>query len=283
MELPSFSRETFTDNWITVLTVFTLIIIILIIVYVIYKMNMSNLQSVMLSTGIVKLETDQGIKQSGYIPNTVNGQEFSYSFWLFVADLQTSSASKLIWYRSPGNQVDANPIVYMHPGANKLTIMLKTSSTNASEANYNTARNGYYTNVSLAGQQAHKILKPTIEYLPLQRWVHVAVVVQDDSASVYMDGSLYSVDVVTKLGGTGGARPVFKGTSGTVNIGKPSSSWLQANAPVKGGYLSKLEFYNYALMPKHVQRLYHKGPIERTWLSWIGLPGYRFQNPLTQA
>lgn len=290
MQLPTLSREAFTDNWVTIVTVFTLLFIVLVIVYVVYRINMNNLQSVTLSSGILKLASDYQIKENGYIPNTVNGQEFSYSFWVFVTEVKQSNAAKLLWYRSTGAtgtnaQVEANPIVYMHPATNKLTIMLKTNLTNLREGDYSTITNeqSVYTRLSLADQKNERILKPTIEYLPLQRWVNVVFVVQDDSVSIYMDGNVYSVDVVTKLqNATGNERPVFRGTAGAVVMGVDEAFGSGVNAPING-YLSKAEFFNYALMPDHVKRLYAKGPIERTWLSMVGLSGYKFQNPLTQA
>ena len=292
MQLPTLSREAFTDNWVTIVTVFTLLFIVLVIVYVVYRINMNNLQSVTLSSGILKLASDYQIKENGYIPNTVNGQEFSYSFWVFVTEVRRSDAAKLLWYRSTGGagtnaQQEANPVVYMHPTTNKLTIMLKTNMTTLGEPDYTRTRpsdsSTVYTRLSLADQKNEKILKPTIEYLPLQRWVHVVFVVQDDSVSIYMDGNVYSVDVVTKLqDASGNERPVFKGTAGSVVMGVDESFSSAAIAPING-YLSKAEFFNYALMPDHVKRLYAKGPIERTWLSMVGLSGYKFQNPLTQA
>jgi hypothetical protein len=80
-----------------------------------------------------------------------------------------------------------------------------------------------------------------IDYVPLQRWVHVLFTVDNKLVTVYMDGEIYSVKSVDELK-TAKQLPenlVFDKTTGSMFVGKNP---LIGNGSTMTGYLSRLSF-----------------------------------------
>ena len=119
----------------------------------------------------------------------------------------------------------------------------------------------------------------SIDYVPIQRWVHVVFTIDNKLLTVYLDGDVYSVksvDEFRSLKNLASSLVVDK-TNGDVFVGKNMSI---ANGNTVDGYLSNLEFYNYAMSIDDVKRAYYRGPYKKSWLSFVGLSDYGVRTPI---
>jgi hypothetical protein len=149
----------------------------------------------------------------------------------------------------------------------------------------------------------------TIDYVPLQRWVHISVVINETAMvggtiSAYVDGVLVNtVDNTKDLSGlTFGGTPIknvpaANGGTGTtpqfnitdVNLDMPgyvytggASGGGALGMPGFSGMLSMIKFFNYDMNANDVYSEYQKGPIDNL-LAKMGLPAYRLQSPLVRV
>lgn len=248
-------------------------VIILIVFYIIYLLKTHNMKSMSLLNETKSL--GELTKVTGKIPDVFNMAEYSYSMWLYITDVPTSQQPLKVLTRggaggSGSGSVKENPIMFLEGNTNRLYVSIATSASAAgptpslisicpSSPNYQTS--GYIT--------------VQVEYLPIQRWVHVAAVVNQDVLSVFVNGDIYSVKSVMDGQTTStGARPTFGRTAGDVTIG---------GAGNKTGYISSVLFYNYSISQKDVAAIYNRGPTPWAWAAWLGIGRYRFQSPIVKV
>ncbi|PNH08594.1 hypothetical protein TSOC_004826 [Tetrabaena socialis] len=217
----------------------------------------------------VRIEKDK-------IPPTVNGQEFSASFWLYLVEFQpTRDGPQLIFMRGADTTTvgTANPIVALDGQTNRLYISARTStSLIATPANFYLPASNYLT--------------ATIDYFPLQRWVNVAMVIKDDAMNVYLNGSLYTVANVSDLVASSSSssssalslrdRPIFAACTGNLVVGPKGVDKVRDPR----AYLAQFRFYNYALTQKDINGVYAAGPSATSLLARLGLAGYGMRTPI---
>lgn len=261
---------------VVVFVVVTGLLAVLAVVYVVYRIKRTELQSATVLSRPVRLfNSDQAVTlDSSRLPGTLNGQEFAYSFWLYLAELQPAAVPYVIFHRASGvvttSTVQANPVVMMNPQTNKMHICMRTNGSSTS---------GTTLSDIIAPKPGTPALRrwvvATIDYVPLQRWVHVAFVVSDNLLTVYMDGDMYTVENVMELADSAGAqRPIFAGTTGDIVVGPtPGSAELR-------GYVAKLQFFNYALTRGDVKDITSSGPSDSSVLASLGLPAYSLRSPI---
>lgn len=219
-----------------------------------------------LTSGAVDLHSTSAplLVSSTKIPPTVDGQEFSYSFWLYLHSVVRSDAPPVVFLRSPSLSVDpadpsamlgsASPVVFLNKSTNRLHIAVTTTATPTTPSFDD-----------LASSQDTLV----VDYVPLQRWVHYAFCIKDNNVILFEDGDLYMTHTLSDAP----TRPMFKASAGSVQVGQAAPS--QADA-----VLSKLQFYSYALTPRQVKGLYRGGPGATSFLSRFGLPPYKFRTPI---
>jgi hypothetical protein len=166
----------------------------------------------------------------------------------------------------------ANPVVFMDGKSNSMYFALSTTATPSGGLyNLNCIARSPGTTCALTTPTNHLVTK--LEYTPLQRWVLTTFVVRDNTATLFVDGDIYSIvstnDVKVAMNQ---ARPLIRGTAGDIVIGDPN---LTLN-----GFLSKFEFFNYALSQKQVQDIYKSGPVNSGLLGKFGIGNYGFRSPV---
>lgn len=270
------------DTAIVILVVLVLIIIILILVYIIRVFSASSLKRIDLLSKIIALDTRSSLPYTipaGKMAVTTRGQEFSYSFWIYLSEnYKASDSHKLLFTRGNTSNsftnVDAvaNPIVMMDGKANTIYFALSTTATvSGATYNLNCIARTPSSNCAVAAPTNHLITK--LEYTPLQRWVHCCYVVRDNIATLFVDGDIYSIVTTNDISIAANApRPLLRGSAGDLVIGDP-------NFPVNG-FMSKLEFYNYALSHKQVQDIYKGGPVNSGMLSKFGFANLGLRAPI---
>lgn len=242
-----------------------LLIICAVVGFIVYKITRTDLQSVVVVSAPMRLynmNTSTRIINESLLPPTLNGQEFTYSFWIYLIEYTQVSLPRVIFYR--GNKDRPNPIVGMDPNTNRLTFAVRVSTsqlvTEAHEALTNPAK---------------KYMHVVCDYVPLQRWVNITVTVQDTMLTLYLDGEIYTVSNVYDLQAKDPTtvRPTISGTTGSITVGSDNNATTR-------GYISRLQFCNYAVMPDDVRTIYNAGPTSSSLMTRLGLPSYGVRSPL---
>ena len=244
-----------------------LLAIVAVLAYLAYRFIRRDLDSYTLVKGTQKL---YGLQQaitvdSSVLPATINGQEYSYSFWLYLADFKADTKHKLVFRR--GDASGRNPVVFLDKNTNKLYLGLRTNQATTDMS---------LEDIADCGTDDDEYLTVQVDYIPLQRWVHIAFVVQDQMVSVFVDGDLYTVASVADKATDN--RPILSPTHGDVQIGVADQS--SDIRPVADGYIGKFAFFNYGLVHADVRRLYAQGPRGSTVLGALGLSEYGVRSPV---
>ncbi|PNH00910.1 hypothetical protein TSOC_013243 [Tetrabaena socialis] len=260
---------------IAIFVILALIAFAVIIAFLVIKLKGTQASGVLIVDTPLKLynmPTQTRIEQTK-IPPTVNGQEFSASFWLYLVDFQpTKDGPQLIFMRGTDTTDlgGANPIVALDGQTNRLYVSARTSAAKITNPStfYDPATSNYLTT--------------TIDYFPLQRWVNVVMVVKDDSMSLYLNGSLYTVANVSDLVSTTGPkaltrnRPVFAACTGSLVVGATGVTGVRDPR----AYIAQFRFFNYALTIKDITAIYSSGPSSTSLLARLGLAGYGLRTPI---
>lgn len=286
-----------------IIIVVTILLFVFVILYITFALKSKNLKGKALVATPVRLDRlESNITiPSASIPKATVGREFTYSFWLYLDQFNKETTAggvtpvhKLIMYRgNPNDAASANPLVMMDGLSNKLYVIIKTTESSIASSTVNNnlneilEKNYFITNASLEDPTVNKHLIMTIDYVPLQRWVNVAAVIDNKVLTLYLDGEIYSVKstdeyksarqpYVTRLGKVVPYNLIVEKTDGDLIIGRD----VVGNRRTINGFISKVEFFNYALTMNQVKQNYITGPMPRSWLAMIGLSQYGFRSPL---
>lgn len=197
-------------------------------------------------------------------PSSGNGLRRTYTFWVYVNDVNNAGGKPKhifsIGNDSSGNEItDKSPVVVLKDS--KLHICFPTTDTDVKNAP---------TTVDQIDTTKDNTV--SFDYLPMQRWVHIAVVISDDyqgsTVSLYMDAQLASST-------TDGKDTILKGfkldTTGSLIVGGDNSTTYGFN-----GLLSKVGIHNYDLNSRDIYNIYSEGPIDGLLASL----GYGVRAPL---
>jgi len=278
---PKIMMETIKANWIIILIIVAMLVLVLIVIYIVQMVKKNKLQNVSLQAKMIALDDRSVVPLSidaSQMSLVTNGQEFSYTFWLILSSgYDSTSDYKMIMLR--GNSVttaglyssNANPIILLDKSTNKMYICIATSAVSGTS----NSASSILSRDPVTNQFNSGYMISAIDYVPLQRWVYIGVVIQDTTLYVFIDGDLYSATTVYDVvGGVGGIRPVIKGTNGNVAIGDKINT--------TPGYISKTQFFNYALTQTEMQSQYAAGPTPSSMLSIFGLNNYGVRSPVYQ-
>lgn len=259
---------------IVVFSVACVVSIFVVIAFIVWRIRRNSLKSVTLVGYPVRLSgASQVTIDQNKIPPTLNGQEYTYSFWLYLADYNTvTTPPKILFGRGSeesgkdGGGKGRSPLVYMDSTTNKMYLSVLLSG-------------GAGQSVALAGVPSSQYyVTATVDYVPLQRWVHVALVVQDNLISVYVDGDLYTVKNASDQNpSSSGASPlpaIFGPTAGGVTVGS-SVGGVNPNA-----FMSQLQVFNYGMTQRDIKLRYAGGPSTPSALGALGIPGYGIRSPV---
>jgi hypothetical protein len=198
-------------------------------------------------------------------PSSGNGLRRTYTFWIYVNDVNNAGGKPKHIF-SIGNDSSIDSIIDKSP-----VVVLKDSKLHICFPN--SAEVGAPTNVDdIGGNKKDNTV--SFDYLPMQRWVHIAVVISDDyqgsTVSLYMDAQLASSTTNEKDDGK-----KLKGfkldTTGSLIVGGDNSATYGFN-----GLLSKVGIHNYDLNSRDIYNIYSEGPIDGLFASL----GYGIRTPI---
>ena len=267
----SFGAMVKKKNTLIVLSVITVFVTILVIAYIVYRVRRKNLKGKVLVKKPFELSNASFSKPmiitSDKIPTSKYGIEFTYSFWLYVHSFEATDLPKLIFLRGFENSYgESSPIVFMDAKSNRLNVCVRTNMS--------------ITTTSLGDitKPDSKFLFASIEYMPMQRWVHVAFMIKENLLTVCLDGELYTVENVLDFS-VSGVNPLISSQSGDMTVGN-----IPGSAGVRG-HLTQLELFNYALSLDDVYSIYKKGPFSlmQSLMSKLGLGDYKLRTPIYKS
>jgi len=214
-----------------------------------------------------------------------NGKRRTYSFWIYINDINKYKGEQYRHIAHIGENsksiINVSPYIILDKMSNKIHVRFspdddaEISSTTLSANKLNDI-----INLDDLVKYNSKYCGFTIEYVPIQRWVHIAFVLTDNNGGsiyIYVDGELIEIKennikfpfniAELKLNNVGN---LFVG--GNVN---DSSSGLTGFS----GLISKFTIYNYDLNNNDIYKEYNNGPFS-SLLTSMGLGAYGLRNPV---
>lgn len=263
-------KDMFKSHGVVIFIAIALVLIVVIIVWLVATVRQASMKVVNVTDRVLRLDGASSSTALPYVYDAsklpaATGHEMTLSMWLYLADYEASDRHRVVLRRggSADSLGSASPIIFLDRSTNRLHIAVRTNQSPP------------VTTLDQVLDPANKYLTAAIEYLPLQRWVQVAVCVQDAVLTVFMDGELYSVHNIGDAwgGGTmGSPRAIFSLSSSSLFIG-------DRMAPSRS-FVSNVQYFNYALSQRDVQAAYNRGPIRSSFLSALGLTMYGVRSPI---
>ncbi len=248
-----------------------------ILYYVINKKVLMKAPFVFKDTSVPRLGTEVSKYYAGGMPGLANGRRLSFSFWIYVHDINKfKGVLRHVMHLGETELMTASPVVFLGPNDNKLYVAMKPS-----------ADPTYPGNVTTADDKLMYIAKKhgiVFDYIPIQRWVHVGVVINEavngGSITGYLDGEI--VKTVTT-----GARPYTEVTEATsfqnLLLDKRGSLYIGGSmsdpnmGPGFSGLVATVKFFNYDLNVKDMYNDYRSGPVGG---GILGKLGYGLRTPI---
>jgi hypothetical protein len=268
---------------------FLVIIICLIIAYILYYLITTklfyNVRQIVDETRIPVICTEKR-RFDFDIKTTGNGERRSYTFWIYIHDMNKFAGNyknvfNIQTTASVNNPALASPFVFLDKTDNKMYFRFgETGQSSSDVAVYN----------NLTDNKLKEFMKTgiVIPYIPLQRWVHIAIVCNANSYKnyiyAYVDGDLVSTTSNNEkdryLGDTDDTRKrltkININNKGVINIGGELNA---TEGPGFSGLVSKISTFNYELNQRDVYNDYYWGPIGNI-LARLGLGMYGVRNPI---
>jgi hypothetical protein len=217
------------------------------------------------------------------IDKTANGYRRSFTFWIYINDMNKYQGQyKHVLSLSNGTSTNFNPPLNCSP------LIYLDRNNNAMFVRF-TNLNSTTPDVTLPTDDASNLVFYTnqgvkIDYIPLQRWVHVAIVCNADklgpSIYTYVDGEIVSSQGSSGLLNQSGISQnvnIDLNTSGTLYIG--GSDTIVGKMPGFSGLVAKFTTYNYDINQQDVYNDYNNGPMSG-FLAQLGLSSYGIRNPI---
>lgn len=216
-----------------------------------------------------------------YMPQSHNGLRRTMTFWIYLNDMNNGNGQYKRVFHVGSNNEDINtlsPIVFLGKHKNELYIRYsKMKDENGPSG----------SSIQLSDDNMNTFMKQgaILEYLPMQRWVHIGVVVTEN-----ISGGVMHVYVDSDLAIVSGDNDKFTGvdmsSDNTKSINNLSldkignlvvgSDGRTTNDIGFNGLISKITFWNYDLNARDIYNNYSEGPIDGLFASL----GYGLRSPI---
>jgi uncharacterized protein YxeA len=216
-----------------------------------------------------------------------NGIKRSYGFWIYINDINKYSGN----FRHIAHVGDkhekiqnASPYIFLDKTTNQIHFRFAPKDDIASNTTITSGdklNNITDVNKLLKYDNMNKKCGITIKYVPIQRWVHVVVVISDANSGVvytYIDGELSDVEDNKKFENKLHLHELNFENTGNLYVG---GSALNSVVDTMGfsGLMSKFTLYNYDLNKNDIYKEYNKGPLNGL-LTSMGIGSYGLRNPV---
>lgn len=215
-----------------------------------------------------------------------NGKRRSYTFWIYINDLTKYQGQyKHVFHiGEEGDITSGAPFVFLDSIQNKLYFRMAT--VRVTDDSFKTLKQSTVVNSvqNLSNTDKEIFMKQGIEipYVPIQRWVHIAVVINENAnggtITAYVDGD------ISKIASTGDVIGSQSLNIQNLNLDKKGDLHIggDGNAsmgPGFSGLISKITMFNYDLNDRDVYDNYNEGPLDGL-LASLGLANYGIRSPI---
>ena len=232
------------------------------------------------------------------IPSMNNGKRLTVSWWLYINDMLTNDGQIRRVFNRGDNVTNYGqnsfPCVVLDPHTNKVHVIFHTTDVSQFMQQGVDATKNLKTDLS--DSEAISFLSQThgirFDYVPMQRWVHLAVVIDEEAnggtVMGYLDGELVkTVTTSVQLDSVSNPitlakqpqTPVYLeiqhldlGSGGDINIGGDGTTTIGFS-----GLVSRISFTNTDLNANDIWQQYRAGPTNI--LNRFGL-NYGLQSPV---
>ncbi len=205
-------------------------------------------------------------------PFTKNGKRKTIAFWLYVHDVsQTKNGRREILRVGAEDvlptSVDASPYIFMDGSDTKLYIVFKPSANDLKKI-----ITDKFTNSDDETDRFKKLAESSgvvLPYVPIQRWVHIAVVINETGS-----GGTFTAYV--------DAEPVVAVNRNVFNLKLDVEGSLYVGGKDGDGFaglVSRVMIADYDLNAQDIYNLYKQGPIDNLFAK-MGLPAYGVRSPV---
>ena len=278
-----------------ILVAFIIGLVILFIAYylfVFFSRKITNKQVTTISGSEGRKGLEVAKLSGGSIPESSNGKRKSMIFWMYIHDIDKFSGENFrhVFHVGDENLVGASPVVFLDGKLNKLYISFtkpeEGKSFEQAIKDIETANPGKTKADALKMYlSTHGVI---VDYIPLQRWVQVAIVVNETVnagyISVYVDGELVktvsSNDSIQLSDGS-----TVEASFQQLNLDKKGNVYIGGdvrNSNMTTGFsglVSNIVFANYDMNGKEIRKYYHDGPINSI-TGKLGLGNYGVRTPV---
>ena len=221
------------------------------------------------------------------LPNS-NGIKRSYGFWIYINDIDKYRGNYRHIAHLGGNQLpgqikDACPYIFLDKHTNSIHVRFAPKEDPLIKddvlSEYTEKKDDLFKYKS-PGDDENAKCGITINYVPIQRWVHIVIVVSDVNGGIvytYIDGELTD-QTDAKISKLKLHELGFENKTDTLFVGGNISN-TQVGASGFSGLLSKFSLYNYDLNKNDIYKEYSKGPLNGL-LTSMGIVSYGLRNPV---
>ena len=292
---------------------FIVIIVTIVIAYLLYTYIGSQLfakiKSVVSDTKVPVMGTKLS-KFNAELAKNANGSRKSFSFWIYINDMTKYKGQyqTIAAVSSDGdnkyNIESCSPYIFLDKNNNTLFIRF----TKLDNKEYNTSIKQINSPLDL-----HKFMKSgiSIDYIPIQRWVHIAVVCNSNTFKTtlyaYVDGDLvktisdnepFALAGYTDNYNNNDSCTTSTSTSTSICKKDEKTNLQNLNLNMTGylyvgnirdysdgigpgfyGLLSSFSSYNYELNQQDIYSIYNEGPVTG-FLAKLGLSAYGVRSPV---
>ena len=171
-----------------------------------------------------------------------------------------------------GDMKSASPLVFLDETENKLYVRFGAVENDTFTGDLKTVQNLSEVNKTNLMKQGI-----VLDYIPIQRWVHIGIVVNENSnrgtITAYVDGDL------TKIVSTDedyNIKNLNLDKMGDLHTG---GSFESTSGPGFSGLISKITMFNYDINTKDMYDDYNRGPLDGL-LAALGLSNYGLRTPI---
>jgi hypothetical protein len=306
----NFYDTSFNNNTLFI-GLFVVIVFTIIIAYLLYTyigtLLFAKIKSTVSDTKVPVIGTKMS-KFTAELAKNANGSRKSFSFWIYINDLIKYKGQYQIVgaVSSDGennyNITQCSPYIFLDKTNNTLFIRF----TKLDDENYNKEIKQLNTPKDL-----HKFMRTgiSIDYVPMQRWVHIAVVCNSSAFKTtlfaYVDGELVkslangepfkligyetsylTIPTCSRDDGLQICETSNKTDFNNININMTgylyvgnSRDYSKGIGPGFYGLLSSFTVYNYELNQQDIYNIYNEGPVTG-FLAKLGLSSYGVRSPI---
>tara|TARA_B110000858_G_scaffold197147_1_gene257849 strand:+ start:1010 stop:2080 length:1071 start_codon:yes stop_codon:yes gene_type:complete len=239
-----------------------------------------------------------------------NGLKRTYTFWIYIKDMAHQYYKNVLYIGDDKSLKDRSPQIFLDKQKNKLFIRFSKKQDFYNQESHQDSitwgDNGGGSSIEhFFDADSESILGPytskfkeymkqgvSIEYVPIQRWVHIGIVINDygtntgGSIATYVDGDLVGIaghgETIRGLGED--MDGVYKYDITNLDLDKTSDlvvggEHIEESTPGFAGLLCKFTMFNYDLNDRDIHNNYNEGPIDN-FLAKLGLGSYGVRTPI---